>query len=103
MAWHEHRQEAEAAYEQIIGHQRALLAFLCKQVSHSSLRGAVPLLVYLSWRLLKPGVRLVRRGLGHDPLPIAVLLRMWGNCFMGLGAYPLASRIARNRREQYAA
>ena len=103
VAWHEHRREAEAAYQQIIGHQRALLAFLCKQVSHSSLRGALPLLMYLSWRLLKPGVRVVRRGLGRDPLPIGVLLRMWGNCFMGLGAYPLASRIARTRREQYAA
>ncbi|HZN96861.1 MAG TPA: hypothetical protein VFB61_03955, partial [Gemmatimonadales bacterium] len=68
-----------------------------------SVRSGLPLLAYLSWRLLKPGVRLVRRGLGRDPLPAGVLLRMWGNCFMGLSAYPLARRIARTRRERYAA
>ena len=103
VAWHEHRREAEAAYDQIIGHQRALLAFLSKQVSRASVRSGLPLLAYLSWRLLKPGVRLVRRVLGRDPLPPGVLLRMWGNCFMGLSAYPLARRIARSRRERYAA
>jgi GT2 family glycosyltransferase len=103
VAWHEHRRETEAAYDQIIGHQRALLAFLSKHVSQASLRTGLPLLAYLSWRLLKPGVRLVRRGLGRDPLPTGVLLRMWGNCFLGLSAYPLALRIARSRRERYAA
>ena len=52
---------------------------------------------------LKPGVRLVRCGLGRDPLPAMVLLRMWGNCFVGLSAYPVARRIAKARRERYAA
>ena len=42
----------------------------------------------LGWRLLKPGVRLVRRGFGRDPLPSSVLLRMWWNCWVGLSAYP---------------
>jgi len=102
VAWHEHRREAEAAYDQIVGHQRALLAFLTKQVSRASVRSGLPLLGYLGWRLLKPAVRLVRRGLGRDPLPSGVLLRMWGNCFIGLSAYPLARRIARTRRERYA-
>jgi glycosyltransferase involved in cell wall biosynthesis len=103
VAWHEHRREIEAAYAQIIGHQRAMLAFLSKQLTRASLRTALPLLAYLSWRLLKPGVRLVRCGLGRDPLPATVLLRMWGNCFVGLSAYPLARRIAKARRERYAA
>jgi GT2 family glycosyltransferase len=103
VAWHEHRREIDAAYDQIIGHQRAMLAFLSKHLSRASLRTGVPLLMYLGWRLLKPGVRLVRRGLGRDPLPPTVLLRMWGNCLLGLSAYPLARRIAKTRRERYAA
>lgn len=103
VAWHEHRHEIDAAYDQIIGHQRAMLAFLSKHLSRASLRTAMPLLMYLGWRLLKPGVRLVRRGLGRDPLPPTVLLRMWGNCVLGLSAYRLARRIAKRRRERYAA
>jgi GT2 family glycosyltransferase len=103
LAWHEHRRELAAVHTQIVGHQRALLAFLTKHVARAPLRSGLPLLVYLSWRLLKPGVRLVRRGFGRDPLPTAVLLRMWWNCWAGLSAYPLARRVARSRRQMYAA
>ena len=103
LAWHEHRRELAAVHTQIVGHQRALLAFLSKHVARAPLRSGLPLLAYLSWRLLKPGVRLVRRGFGRDPLPTAVLLRMWWNCWAGLSAYPLARRVARSRRETYSA
>jgi GT2 family glycosyltransferase len=103
IAWHEHRREMAAVHGQIVGHQRAVLAFLAKHLTRTSLRGSLPLLAYLTWRLLKPGVRLVRRGLGRDPLPAVVLLRMWWNCWAGLSAYPLARRVARSRRHQYAA
>jgi GT2 family glycosyltransferase len=103
IAWHEHRREMAAVHGQIVGHQRAVLAFLAKHLTRTSVRGSIPLLAYLAWRLLKPGVRLVRRGMGRDPLPTAVLLRMWWNCWAGLGAYPLARRVARSRRHQYAA
>jgi len=92
-----------AVHGQIIGHQRAVLAFLAKHLTRTSLRRGLPLLAYLSWRLVKPGVRLVRRGLGRDPLPTGVLLRMWWNCWAGLSAYSSARRVARSRREQYAA
>ena len=50
---------------------------------------------YTGWRLAKPGVRLLRRALGRDPLPAPVLLRMWWNCWAGLMAYPRARRLAR--------
>jgi GT2 family glycosyltransferase len=103
IAWHEHRREMAAVHGQIIGHQRAVLAFLAKHLTRTSLRRGLPLLAYLSWRLVKPGVRLVRRGLGRDPLPTGVLLRMWWNCWAGLSAYSSARRVARSRREQYAA
>ena len=102
LAWHEHRTEAAAACEQIVGHQRAVVAFLAKHLIRD--RGARPALAgYTGWRLAKPGVRLVRRALGRDPLPAPVLLRMWWNCWAGLVAYPRARRLARQRRERYAA
>ncbi len=100
LAWHEHRQAVSAAHDQIIGHQRAVLAFLGKHVIHGSGRG--PVLGYLVWRLLKPGVRLVRRGLGRDPLPASVLFRMWWSCWAGVTAYPRARRTAQSRRELHA-
>jgi GT2 family glycosyltransferase len=103
LAWHEHRRDLAAVHGQIIGHQRAVLAFLGKHLARTPVRRVLPILVYVGWRLLKPGVRLVRRGLGRDPLPTSVLLRMWWNCWMGLSAYPAARVVARARREQYAA
>jgi GT2 family glycosyltransferase len=102
LAWHEHRRDLAAVHGQIIGHQRAVLAFLGKHLARSSVRRGFPLLAYVGWRLLKPGVRLVRRGLGRDPLPSSVLLRMWWNCWIGLSAYPVARVVARTRRERYA-
>jgi GT2 family glycosyltransferase len=103
LAWHEHRRELASVHRQIIGHQRAVLAFLSKHVTRAPLRARLPLLAYAGWRLLKPGVRLIRRGLRRDPLPTTVLLRMWWNCWAGLSAYPLARREARSRRARYAA
>ena len=103
LAWHEHRREIGAVHRQIIGHQRAVLAFLGKHLVRTGVTRCVPLLAYVIWRLMKPGVRLVRRGLGHDPLPVSVLLRMWWNCWVGLSAYPVARVVARVRKERYAA
>jgi GT2 family glycosyltransferase len=103
LAWHEHRRDIAAVHRQIIGHQRAVLAFLGKHLVRTPMSRWVPLLAYVSWRLVKPGVRLVRRGLGRDPLPVSVLLRMWWNCWIGLSAYPVARMVARSRKERYAA
>lgn len=98
MARHEHRRDTSAAIEQIIGHQRALVAWLSKHAARGTPhRGSVA--AFLGWRLLKPGVRLLRRAAGRDPLPARALLRMWGQCWRGLGAYPAAERTAARRRE----
>jgi glycosyltransferase involved in cell wall biosynthesis len=99
LAWHEHRAEASAAYAQVIGHQRALSAFLVKHLRGADSRQRLSLAGYLAWRLTKPGVRLLRRALGRDPLPVSVLGRMWWNCWAGLGAYGKAMRLAQQRRQ----
>jgi len=101
LAWHEHREQLEAVHAQIVGHQRAVVAFLGKHLIHATNGARAPLAGYLAWRLVKPGVRLARRALGRDPLPASVLLRMWWNCWAGLVAYPRARKLARARREGY--
>ena len=99
LAWHQHRREVEAVHDQIVGHQRAVLAFLGKHLAGPDSRSRLELLGYTGWRLAKPGVRLLRRALRRDPLPATVLLRMWWNCWVGLLVYPRARRLARRRRE----
>ncbi|MGH7659255.1 MAG: glycosyltransferase family 2 protein [Gemmatimonadales bacterium] len=99
-AQHEHRREVDAAMDQIVGHQRALIAWLTKHLVGGGHRPSIA--AFLGWRLLKPGVRLARRVAGLDPLPAAVLFRMWIGCWRGLGAYPVALRIAARRRAEAA-
>lgn len=96
-ARHEHRREEAAAWAQIAGHQKALVAFLVKSLGRAKARRK-GLLLFLLWRLCKPAVRLVRRALGRDPLPARLLLRMAAACWSGLWAYPRARRVAQRRK-----
>jgi glycosyltransferase involved in cell wall biosynthesis len=99
VAKHEHRRDLSEAEAQMVGHQRALIALLTKQVVATPGMKRLPVGGFLLWRLLKPGVRLVRRLAGRDPLPARLLLRMWGHCWLGLFAYPRARALARARAE----
>ncbi len=99
LAWHEHRWEPRALAAQLAGHQRGLVAFLCKTAARERGRRRIEILAFLLWRLVKPGVRLLRRAAGRDPLPAAVLARMWLETWRGLWAYGAARRIAAARRE----
>lgn len=83
LARHEHRRELGAAFDQIVGHQRALVAFLVKSWLRARGRRRREVLAFLAWRLVKPLVRLLRPG---DPLPLGVRLRMLGHCWRGLAA-----------------
>jgi GT2 family glycosyltransferase len=98
LAFHEHRRDAKAMADQLIGHQRALIAFLCKSAVHGFGKQQAAILAFLAWRLAKPGHRLVRRMFGRDPLPAAVLARMWAGAIQGLWSYPVACRLAAKRR-----
>jgi len=94
---HDHREALDAAERQIIGHSRALVALLTKIVRQS--RGAQrrSVLAFLGWRLVKPGVRLAKRLLGHEPLPARILARIWWASWAGLTAYEAARLIAEER------
>jgi GT2 family glycosyltransferase len=99
LAWHEHRSDLPAVRRQLAYHQRALVAFLAKTLIEARGLARLPVLGFLAWRLVKPGVRLVRRAVGRDPLPAPLLGRMWWNCWLGLGAYPYArARLHLGRR-----
>jgi glycosyltransferase involved in cell wall biosynthesis len=97
-ARHEHRREEEAAWTQIAGHQKALVAFLVKSLGNARGKRRTSILLFLLWRLAKPAVRLARRAAGRDPLPARLLLRMTVSCWTGLWAYPQARRAAERRK-----
>ncbi len=101
LAWHEHRRELVAAFDQIVSHQRGLIAVLTKAAKRSRGARRLPVLGFLCWRLVKPGVRLLRRVGGRDPLPAKLLLRMWWNCWRGLGAYAHARQLATGRQKAH--
>lgn len=98
VAWHEHRRELDDAIHQIASHQRALVAFLAKSAVVGPGGSRLGVAAFLTWRLLKPGLRLARRLLGRDQLPVGALVSMWWNAWSGLIAYPRARRTAARRR-----
>lgn len=95
---HEHRREMAAAADQIVEHNHGLIAMLVKAAFSARRLSRISILLFLSWRLIKPGVRLARRAVGRDPLPARILLRMWWACWRGLASYGAARRQAERRR-----
>ena len=101
VVWHEHRVEAAAVYDQIVGHQRALVAFLPSTRSGAAAGGSPS---SPSWPggSSSPGCGSRAWAAGRDPLPAGVLFRMWWSCWSGLAAYPAARREVRRLRREVA-
>jgi GT2 family glycosyltransferase len=97
-ALHEHRSDYRDSANQIIDHNRSLVAMLTKIVAYGCNTGRISVALFLIWRLIKPGVRILSRLAGRDPLPAVVLLRLWWNCWRGLYSYTFARRLAVKRR-----
>jgi GT2 family glycosyltransferase len=97
-ARHDHRKDLKASIDQIIGHNRSLIAMLAKSVFSTRHESRAAVIAFLAWRLAKPGVRLLSRLAGRDPLSVRALVRMWGSCCLGLGSYASARRLAMRRR-----
>ncbi len=94
---HEHRRELKAVYEQILRHQVGMIGLVTKAVRVSGGSERIGAIAFLSWRLIKPGVRLFRRAFGYDELPFPLLLRIWWNCWRCLGAYSKAQKVVFQR------
>jgi glycosyltransferase involved in cell wall biosynthesis len=97
IVFHEHRRELEQVYAQILGHRRGEIAFLTKSLWSAQRGRQLVIFAFLSWRLLKPGFRLLRLAFRDDPLPAPVLWRLWGAHWRGLLSYGQASRLAAER------
>jgi GT2 family glycosyltransferase len=98
LAWHEHRRDMASVERQLVGHQRALLAFLNKSLKAATPRTRRSIAVFLLWRAIKPLVRLFRRLVGRDPLPARLLMRMCWNCWIGaIFSYRSAQKEAARR------
>lgn len=97
---HEHRKEVEAVAWQVASHQRALVAFLKKSFHYATGYRKFSLLLFLTWRLLKPGVRLIARLIGRDALPVKIILKIWWESLRGLFAYKAARRVAIMRKRE---
>jgi O-antigen biosynthesis protein len=95
--YHEHRREKKAVADQIVEHNQGVIAMLVKAAFSARYLSRISILMFLSWRLIKPGVRLFRRALGRDPLPAGILVRMWWNCWRGLKLYRKGRRQAECR------
>ena len=100
LAWHEHRRDMASVEQQLVGHQRALLAFLAKSFRQARPGRRAEIGAFLVWRLLKPVARLARRAFGRDPLPAPLLARMCWNCWVGVTRYGAAQREASARLAQ---
>jgi len=100
LAWHEHRRDMASVERQLVGHQRALLAFLAKSFRQARPGRRAEIGAFLAWRLLKPVARLAARALGRDPLPAMLLARMCWNCWVGATRYGAAQREAAARIAQ---
>lgn len=97
LALHEHRRDLAGVSAQLAGHQRALIAWLSKAARDARGTARWPILAFLAWRLVKPGVRLARRAAGADPLPAAMLARMWSASWRGLISYRAAEAASRRK------
>jgi glycosyltransferase involved in cell wall biosynthesis len=95
---HEHRRDMDLLAVQVAGTHRAVIALLTKAVRSTKGRERFLTLGALCWRLLKPGVRLLKRLFGREPLPAAILWRTWKESWQGLFAYRAGQRLAGERR-----
>ncbi len=99
---HEHRSDMGQVYSQILGHRRAEVAFLVKSARAARGWKRVTIVAFIGWRLIKPGLRLIRKLLtGKDPLPTPLLGRLWLNGWRGVRTYGRAVRFANERAARF--
>ena len=99
IVFHEHRREIDGAVRQLAGYQMGVVALLTKVVRQSRGVDRWSAGAFLAWRLAKPGWRLLKRGVGRDPLPPQAIMAMWAASWRGLTAYPASVRSARKSRQ----
>jgi GT2 family glycosyltransferase len=95
---HMHRTDLGGMTRQLAGYHLGVVAWLTKVIRQSRGFERWLAVAFTGWRLVKPGLRLLKRGLGRDPLPMGVLLPMWKSSWQGLWSYPRSVREVRRIR-----
>jgi ABC-type polysaccharide/polyol phosphate export permease/GT2 family glycosyltransferase len=89
---HRHRRSLAEVQAQLSGHYRALSAFLIKALGAARGWAWFGVALFLVWRLIKPGYRLVRGLIGRDALPLTLLVQIFVASLVGLGSYYASRR-----------
>jgi ABC-type polysaccharide/polyol phosphate export permease/GT2 family glycosyltransferase len=84
---HCHRRTEAQLYRQLMGHQRSFIALLVKTECEEKGWARVGAILFLAWRLVKAGRRMLTGMFGNSPLPRGLILRLFGISFVGLGSY----------------
>jgi GT2 family glycosyltransferase len=92
---HRHRRSEQELRAQLVGHRRALGAFLVKTLLRESGRARLDAAAFLAWRSLKDALRLARGLAGRDVLPLGILARLLVAGLAGLGSYQASRRRVR--------
>jgi ABC-type polysaccharide/polyol phosphate export permease len=88
---HRHRRTKAELLRQLAGHQKGFTSFLMKTLGAERGWSWVGVALFLAWRLIKPGFRMIRRLIGRDVLPLDFHLKLFLACLTGLGGYPASS------------
>ena len=89
---HRHRRSKAELTAQLAGHHKSVSAFLVKAVRTERGRARFSATMFLAWRLAKTPLRLARRMVGRDVLPVSIIARMFAGSVIGLGSYQASRR-----------
>jgi ABC-type polysaccharide/polyol phosphate export permease/GT2 family glycosyltransferase len=87
---HQHREAKSELHSQLCGHYRSLSAFLVKTILNEKSWKKSGVVLFTVWRLLKVGIRPLKRLFGRDVLPFKLLLSMMASFLIGFGSYHLS-------------
>jgi ABC-type polysaccharide/polyol phosphate export permease len=84
---HRHRRTKAELLEQLAGHQKGFTSFLTKSLGAEPGLAWIGVALFLIWRLVKPGLRMIRRLVGRDVLPLTFHTRIFMANLAGLWSY----------------
>lgn len=89
---HRHRRDNDGLLRQLTGHQRAFIAFLVKVITRDRGLYRLEALLFLMWRFLKYGFRMVRQMMKPGSIPFHLQVRVFVAGLIGLGSYRASLR-----------
>jgi GT2 family glycosyltransferase len=94
---HCHRRSKRELRSQLAGHGRSVSAFLVKTLGSERGFERIKVIIFLGWRIVKNGYRLLRSLAGRDVLPISINAHIFAAGLIGLGSYHASKRRIRRQ------